>query len=520
MVPKAGPQEQGGEEEGEEEAKGHTPSLTRKGKRQEGHPQLRTLRYDSRLSPGKRTMDRRKFFLLTYGCQMNKLDSELIASRMIQAGFEETEREEEAQVLLLNTCSIRESAEDRVWGRIGAMKARKKKDPEVIIGVLGCMAQEHKVFLRTRMPHIDVVCGTREFGRIDALVRESIETRKGVIATGEGGNGDLVQRELSCRPMRAQAFVNIIRGCNMPCTYCIVPATRGPEVSRPVDAIREEVERLVADGVTEVTLLGQTVNAYGHDLERGTDLALLLRELHQIPALRRISFVTSHPSFLTPRLMEAMAALPRVSRYFHLPAQSGSNQVLKAMKRGYTRERYLARIRDLKGLIPEMEFACDFIAGFPGETEEDHRQSLSLIEEVGFSQSFVFKYSPRKGTVSADYLRDDVPEEVKARRNQELLQTQERVSLARNRAQVGEVREILVEGPSKTRKDRYTGRTARNRIVHFANEDPNLVGRYVPVRIVEAQAHSLIGVLQEETRTVLEGDGVLAGKGRAEGASQ
>ncbi len=462
-------------------------------------------------------MDRRKFFLLTYGCQMNKLDSELIASRMIQGGFEETDREEEARILLLNTCSIRESAEDRVWGRIGAMKARKMKDPGVVIGILGCMAQEHQQFLRAKMPHIDVVCGTREFGRIDELVKESMETRKGVVATGEGGNGDLVHREVGQRPMRAQAFVNIIRGCNMPCTYCIVPATRGPEVSRPVDAIREEVERLVADGVTEITLLGQTVNAYGHDLERGTDLALLLRELHQLPALRRISFVTSHPSFLTPRLMEAMAALPRVSRYFHLPAQSGSSKVLKAMKRGYTRERYLARIRDLKSLIPDMEFACDFIAGFPGETEEDHRQSLSLIEEVGFSQSFVFKYSPRKGTVSADFLTDDIPEDVKARRNQELLQVQEQVSLAKNKAQVGEVREILVEGPSKRRKDRYTGRTARNRLVHFANEDPSLVGRYVPVEIIEAQAHCLIGELREETRTLQAGEDEWLGMRNREG---
>ncbi|MCA8971969.1 MAG: radical SAM protein, partial [Planctomycetes bacterium] len=235
------------------------------------------------------------------------------------------------------------------------------------------------------------------------------------------------------------------------------------------------------------------------DLEKGTDLALLLRELHAFPALRRLSFITSHPNFLRPHLMETMAALPRVSRYFHLPAQSGSNRMLKSMKRGYSVETYLDRIHTLRALVPEMEFASDFIVGFPGETEEDHAASLALIEEARFSQSFVFQYSPRPGTAAADQLVDDVPPETKLRRNHELLAAQERIGAEKNRALVGSVVEVLVEGPSKSRKDRLSGRSARNRLVHFDSIDHGLVGRYVPVRVTEALAHSLVGELMPET---------------------
>lgn len=439
-----------------------------------------------------------RFRVVTFGCQMNKLDSELVASKLLSAGWQNAETEDEAGLVLINTCSVRENAEDRVWGRLGWLMERKRRDPGMIIGVLGCMAQEHKDYIQKKMPHVDLVCGTNDFGSIDELVAEVRASRGQVVATDNLASGDAVERNVGLRPNRAQAFVNVIRGCNMPCTYCIVPQTRGREVSRPVDEIRLEVERLAADGVTEVTLLGQTVDAYGHDLERGTDLALLLTELHQIPALRRISFITSHPNFLKPRLMETMAALPRVSRYFHLPAQSGSNRMLKAMKRGYSVETYLNRIETLRSLIPEMEFASDFIVGFPGETEEDHEASLALVDAARFSQSFVFKYSARPGTKAADTMEDDVPEEVKKRRNQELLARQELICREKNLALVGQVVEILVEGPSKSRKDRYSGRSMRNRLVHFANDEPSLVGRYVGVRVTEALAHSLVGELVHE----------------------
>ncbi len=428
---------------------------------------------------------------------MNKVDGELVASRLVDAGFAAARSEEEAEIILFNTCAVREHAEDRVFGRLLSLKARKRRNPGLVIGVLGCMAQEHRAALRSRIPHVDLVVGTREFGRIDSLVREVLARREAVIATGEGDGGDRILRRVELRPNRAQAFVNVIRGCNMPCTYCIVPSTRGPEVSRPLDQILAEAARLCADGVTELTLLGQTVNAYGHDLERGTDFAKLLREVHGVPGLRRLSFITSHPSFLDSRLMETMAALPKLSRYFHLPAQSGSDRILRGMKRGYTREKYLARIRDLRSLIPDMEFASDWIVGFPGETEEDHEDSVRLLEEVGFSQSFVFKYSPRKGTVSGDLLEDDVPEETKKRRNRDLLDRQERISLGKNRALVGTTLEVLVLGISRSRSDRWTGRTARNRLVHFPIDGEPLADTYVKVRILEANPYSLVGELCE-----------------------
>ncbi len=440
-----------------------------------------------------------RYSLVTFGCQMNKLDSELVATRLIDAGWEAATSEDEAGLVLINTCSVRENAEDRVWGRLGALLERKRRDPGLIIGVLGCMAQEHRDFIQKRMPHVDLVCGTNDFGSIDSIVAEVRRQRSPVLATEQRASGDAVVRNVALRPSRAQAYVNVIRGCNMPCTYCIVPQTRGAEVSRPVDAIVDEVARLVADGVTEVTLLGQTVDAYGHDLEKGTDLALLLRELHAIPALRRLSFITSHPNFLRPRLMETMAELPRVSRYFHLPAQSGSNRMLKAMKRGYSVETYLDRIRTLRSLIPEMEFASDFIVGFPGESEDDHQATLALVEEAQFSQSFVFQYSPRPRTAAAETMVDDVPQETKKRRNHEVLAAQERIGAAKNRALVGQVVEVLVEGTSKSRSDRMSGRCSRNRLVHFEADDATLVGRYVPVRIEQALAHSLVGSLLPET---------------------
>ena len=446
------------------------------------------------------TPRKEKFCLLTYGCQMNKLDSELIASRLVEAGHVQAEREADASILLFNTCSVREHAEDRVWGRLGALMARKRVEPDLLIGVLGCMATEHKLFIRTRMPHVDLVCGTMDFGRIHELIHKIRADREAIVACEEDASGDLIPRNVGLRPSRAQAYVNIIRGCNMSCTFCIVPRTRGLELSRPIDAISREVERLVGDGVTEITLLGQTVNAYGHDLPGKPSLAKLLLELHAIPSLRRIAFITSHPNFLTKELMETMAALPRVSRYFHLPAQSGSNEMLARMRRLYTVEKYKARIADLRSLIPEIEFASDFIVGFPGESEDDHRQSLALMEELRFAQSYVFKYSPRPSTVAADHYEADVPEEVKKRRNQELLRLQDGISLEKNRALVAETVEVLVEGPSKRGEGRYMGRSSRNRIVHFDNDDAAMVGRYVPVRIVDAYSHSLLGEVRDEDR--------------------
>jgi tRNA-2-methylthio-N6-dimethylallyladenosine synthase len=366
------------------------------------------------------------------------------------------------------------------------------------------------------MPHVDLVVGPSAFGDIDETVEKAreknhqIATQReparqkrevagaGLLAVGQGKSGDAILRDVRVRPHRSQAFVSVMRGCNMPCTYCIVPTTRGDEVSRPIADLVEEAQRLCDDGVTEITLLGQTVNAYGRDLVgQNATLARLLRALHEIPSLRRLAFITSHPNFLSPELIDAMAELPKVARYLHLPAQSGSNAVLKAMRRGYTVERYLVRWEQLLARAPDIELHSDFIVGYPGETVADFDATVAFVERIGFAQSYVFKYSPRPGTVAAE-LPDDVPDAEKERRNQVLLEAQGRLTLARNQSLVGRTVEVLVEGESKV-EGRQSGRTAHHRLVHFACDDSSLVGQYVPVRITQALAHSVVGELLPHT---------------------
>ena len=452
------------------------------------------------------------YHLTSYGCQMNKLDSELVETRLQQRGYQPALAEADADVVLINTCSVRQHAEDRVWSKLGKLRVRKRTEPALVVGVLGCMAQEHKRYMLSRMPHVDMVVGPSSFGDIDDTVdrartrnaqlaaeREPAKTRHDVVGAGvlsvdQGVSGDRITRNVKVRPLKSQAYMSIMRGCNMPCSYCIVPTTRGDEVSRPIADLVDEANRLCDDGVTEITLLGQTVNAYGRDLKgQGADLSRLLRALHEIPALRRLAFITSHPNFLSPDLIDAMAELPKVARFLHLPAQSGSNKVLKAMRRGYTVERYRKRIDQLWAKAPDIELHSDWIVGYPGETAEDFDETARFCRDVGFAQSYVFKYSPRPGTLSSD-LEDDVPTKEKERRNQVLLAVQEELSSAKNRALVGSDVEVLVEGPSKV-AGRMTGRTSQHRLVHFDSEDLGLVGEYVPVRVTEALAHSCVGTL-------------------------
>ncbi|MGC6487057.1 MAG: tRNA (N6-isopentenyl adenosine(37)-C2)-methylthiotransferase MiaB [Planctomycetota bacterium] len=453
-----------------------------------------------------------RYHLTSYGCQMNKLDSELVETRLQQRGYVPASDEGAADVVLINTCSVRQHAEDRVWSKLGKLRIRKRSEPGLVVGVLGCMAQEHKRYMLSRMPHIDVVVGPSAFGDIDETVEQArsknavlAQTREparsrhevvgaGVLSVDDGVSGDRIRRDVKVRPLKSQAYMSIMRGCNMPCSYCIVPTTRGDEISRPIPDLLDEANRLCDDGVTEITLLGQTVNAYGRDLKgQGADLARLLRTLHEIPSLRRLAFITSHPNFLSPSLIDAMAELPKVARFLHLPAQSGSNRVLKAMRRGYTVERYKKRIEQLWAKAPDIELHSDWIVGYPGETAADFDETVAFCREIGFAQSYVFKYSPRPGTLASD-LADDVPTAEKERRNQVLLAVQEELTAQKHRALIGETVEVLVEGPSKV-AGRMTGRTAQHRLVHFESADPGLVGEYVPVRVTEALAHSCVGEL-------------------------
>ncbi|HEV3029860.1 MAG TPA: tRNA (N6-isopentenyl adenosine(37)-C2)-methylthiotransferase MiaB, partial [Planctomycetota bacterium] len=400
-----------------------------------------------------------KVFIETYGCQMNSLDSDLILSRMQAEGYTPTDLREEADVILFNTCSVREHAEERALSNAGQLQKLKKQRPELVVGLVGCMAQNRQDRLFQQLPHVQLIVGPRHMGAIPRLVEEIRSTGQRRIAVADFDDEFIDGADaVKSRSSRAQAYVKAMEGCDLSCTFCIVPTTRGREFSRPPERIVEEVRRLAAEGTVEITLLGQTVNSYGKGLRPACDLGGLLGKVSEVDGIRRIRFITSHPSFVRPSLIEAMRDLPKVCKYLHFPAQSGSNSVLKAMRRGYTAERYLELVDTLRTEVPGIELASDFIVGFPGETAEDFDRTVALMEGVRFQNSFVFKYSPRPGTDAAA-LPDDVPEEEKRRRNQVLLDLQERQSLEHNRALVGRRTEVLGEGPSKRDPRRQTGRT-------------------------------------------------------------
>jgi tRNA-2-methylthio-N6-dimethylallyladenosine synthase len=427
---------------------------------------------------------------------MNKLDSELVAEALVAAGHEIVADEAEANAILFNTCSVRDHAEQRVLSRIAHLRARKKAEPDLRLGVMGCMAQRLARELFDKAPHLDLVCGTRKFPQIAELLEQSFAGP--VLAVEEEsltapGTLDAHGRSLFSG---IQAYISIMRGCNNFCTYCIVPYVRGREESRPIAAVVGEARALVSRGAKEITLLGQNVDAYGKDI--GSSLAELLREVDKVEDFVRMRFVTSHPKDITEELVKTVAALPRVCNHFHMPAQSGSTKMLKAMNRGYTREEYDRRLEIIAKHCPGALVTSDFIVGFPDEADEDHEQSVELIKAAKFQNSYVFKYSPRPGTVAEKKLVDNAPEEVKKQRNHELLSAQEEVNCARSASLVGSTQEIMVEGISRRDKTRMTGRTSNNLICVFpAPEDAEaLVGKLVTLKINACGALTLIGELQ------------------------
>ncbi len=433
----------------------------------------------------------RKVYLEAFGCQMNVLDGELVLSELARNGYAITGDAREADLVVLNTCSVRKHAELRVLSRLGQMKERKAREPGFRIAVMGCMAQRQGEDLIRAAPQVDVVCGSQQFLRMFDLLEEAERTGRPVISLSQDGvSGE--SRNLSVRPRRYQAFVAVMRGCHHRCSYCIVPQVRGgKEESRPIGQIVEEVKRLAEEGVAEVTLLGQNINSYGKSLPGRPKLPALLEAVHEVSGISRIRFVTSNPMDLETDLFRAMGELPKVMEYLHFPAQSGSDRILKRMFRGYTKARYLALAKKGRELVPGLVLASDFIVGFPGETEEDFAETMDLMERVRFEQSFVFKYSVRPGTRSAD-VEDDVPMAVKRSRNQRLLKIQERHSLMANQMRIGRRFEVLVEGPSPKNPARLAGRTRGNRIVVFPG-DPALAGRTVDVRVHRVTSLTLIG---------------------------
>ena len=433
-----------------------------------------------------------KLHLITYGCQMNEYDSERVAGLLKHERYELTDRAEEADLILLNTCAIREKAEDKVYSELGTLKRLKARRPDLLIGVMGCMAQLRQGAIQARAPQVDLVFGSPAIARVGELVARARAERRPLLETGEG---PLVK--ITAKPegaSRLKAFVTVMEGCEKHCTFCVVPATRGRERSHPPEAIVAEIEGLAAQGCREVTLLGQTVNAYGRDLDPPTDLAALLEQVDAIAGIERIRFTTSNPYNLTRRLILAIRDVPKVVEYLHLPLQSGSDRILERMNRGYTRARYLELIAELKETVPGIALSTDLIVGFPGETEEDFARTVEAVEAVGYDNVFAFRYSRRPGTPAAD-MAEQIPDAVKAERNTRILEVAGRVAAERSRSLVGRVMEVLVDGVSRKDAGQASGRTRCNRVVNFAAAGRDLVGEVVPVRITEALPHSLRGEL-------------------------
>ncbi len=437
----------------------------------------------------------RKLYLRTFGCQMNEYDSSRM--RDLLAGEEETTLTDdpaEADIVLFNTCSVREKAQEKVFSDLGRFKALKRERPDMIIGVGGCVASQEGAAIVARAPYVDVVFGPQTLHRLPALIGRRRETGRAQVDI----SFPEIEKFDALPPPRREgvsAFVSIMEGCSKYCSFCVVPYTRGEEVSRPFDDVLIEIVRLADQGVREVTLLGQNVNAYlgkvdGFDAP--ADFALLLEYVHEIPGIERIRYTTSHPREFSDRLVAAHARLPKLASHVHLPVQAGSDRILMAMKRGYTAMEYRSIIRRLRQAAPSISISSDFIVGFPGETEEDFARTLRLVEEVGFDDSYSFVYSARPGTPAAS-LPDETPEAVKLerlRRLQALIQAQAK---AISEAMVGTRQHVLVEGASRRNAAELAGRTANNRVVNFPGA-PDSIGRMVEVEIVEALAHTLRGI--------------------------
>ncbi|MCE9584052.1 MAG: tRNA (N6-isopentenyl adenosine(37)-C2)-methylthiotransferase MiaB [Planctomycetes bacterium] len=432
----------------------------------------------------------KKFWVETFGCQMNKLDSEQFSGELTLNGYTPATSQDDADVILFNTCSVREHAEQKVYSRGGILKHRKAKEPGLVIGILGCMAQQEREKILDHLPHVDLVAGPDQYKNLPALIEEARASSEAVLATRHTAFIPKFDRLAAPRENPWQAFILAMKGCDEMCSYCVVPRTRGREISKPIPEIVEEAKVLVGNGVLEITLLGQNITAYGE--KEGKELADLVEAVAAIPGLKRLRFVTSHPHHATRRLFRDLHTLPNVMPQIHMPAQSGSDRLLAMMKRTYTCAEYLDIVAMAREECPGIEIASDFIVGFPTETDEDFAKTVALVEKVRFGYSFIFQYSPRPGTTAIRDLADDVPSAVKLRRNHELLALQEKIQLEKNTDRVGATVEVLVEGRSDRNAERWVGRGPDNRIVVFEG-DGDFAGKVIPVRIGRATALTLYG---------------------------
>ena len=432
----------------------------------------------------------KQYCLITYGCQMNASDSERYAGQLEELGYTMTEDAELADVILMNTCCVRETAEDKVLGKIGEFKHLKARNNDLIIAVTGCMAQEWQERLFKRAPHLDLVIGTHNIHKLIDLIKEREGKRGHALATDMDGNVfyDIPTR----RFQKFFAWVPIMNGCNKFCTYCIVPYVRGREVSRPLEEIVEEVRNLADEGYKEITLLGQNVNSYGLDFKDGTDFSALLYAVEEIDGIERVRYMTSHPKDMTFAMVDAIAQCSKVVTHLHLPVQSGSTELLKKMNRGYSAEHYLELIEYVREKIPDVVLTTDLIVGFPGETEGMFQDTLKLLKKVRYDMAYTFIYSPRTGTPAAT-MGNQVPQEGKSDRLRRLMAVQNEISLACNKEMEGRDYEVIVEGPTKNDENHWFGRTSGNKMIIWENDGTLAVGDTVPVHVDKGQTWVLKG---------------------------
>ena len=430
------------------------------------------------------------YLTLTYGCQMNVRDSEIMNGLLEAMGYCATDKPEEASIILFNTCSVRHSAENKVYGKLGEISALKRRNPDLIIAFGGCMAQLPEVQARLKKIGVDVVFGTHNIHELPYLIDQARQSKTPVFQVWDQ-EGEVEENLPSVRRPGISAFVNIMYGCNNFCSYCIVPYTRGRERSRRSADILKEVQELADQGYREVTLLGQNVNSYGKGLDEEIDFADLLAMTARVEGIDRVRFTTSHPKDMSDKLIDTIAGNPVICEHIHVPLQAGSNRILKRMNRGYTREHYLEITNRIRERIPGVAITSDLIVGFPGEEDEDFADTLDMVEKVRFDAAFTFMYSTRSGTRAAEFT-DQVPLEVKKARLNQLNLVQYRIAREINQSLEGKVEEVLVEGPSKTDKTKLTSRTRTNRVVIIPGSE-DLIGQIIPVRVVEGKSFSLFG---------------------------
>ena len=438
------------------------------------------------------------YHIETYGCQMNENDSEKVAGVLENKGYQPVNEIEEADIIILNTCCVRENAELKVFGKLGQLKQLKRENPELLVGICGCMMQEDHVVeeIKEKYDHVDLVFGTHNLHHFSELLEEAKQENSPLVEVWDESK-ELISDMPVQRVEDHKAKVTIIYGCDNYCTYCIVPYVRGQERSRPVESIDQEIKELVNDGVKEVMLLGQNVNSYGQDLEREIDFADLLVRVSQIESLQRIRYMTPHPRDFNDKLIDTISNLDKVCEQFHLPVQAGSNKILREMNRGYTREEYIKLVNKIRAKNPNAAISTDTIVGFPGETEEDFQKTIELYKEIEFDMAYMFNYSKRSGTPAAEK-KNQIPEATKKERLQYLMDLQSEISAQNNKELIGETVEVLVDGPSKKDPNKLSGRSRTYKIVIFEGNE-NLTGEIVNVMIKEAQSWTLFGELVEKS---------------------